>query len=261
MNCYLDLFNMTLPKPRNPDTTIDMVQPKPNGRNTEFYTPHLSSQQFEALLSRIGGPSAATPTPTALGNPGPLGLGAFALTTFMLSVFNAGSNLIDPKLEGVVLPVALFYGGAAQFAAGMWEFRINNTFGATAFTSYGAFWMSFAGYVYFIVPSIANTGHAKYSTGLFLLSWFIFTLYMNVAAFRTSRVLFILFFVLNITFLLLIIGNLANSSRVVNAGGWFGIVTAFVAWYGSAGAVINNTWRKTILPLGVWTPPKEEAKE
>ncbi|CAF1651661.1 unnamed protein product [Adineta ricciae] len=62
----------------------------------------------------------------------------------MLSVFNAGSNLIDPKLEAVILPVALFYGGAAQFAAGMWEFRINNTFGATAFTSYGAFWMSFA---------------------------------------------------------------------------------------------------------------------
>ncbi|CAF3146530.1 unnamed protein product, partial [Rotaria sp. Silwood2] len=82
----------------------------------------------------------STPAPPlAIGNPGPLGLGAFALTTFMLSVFNAGSNLIDSRVEAVVLPVALFYGGIAQFAAGMWEYRVNNTFGATAFTSYGSF--------------------------------------------------------------------------------------------------------------------------
>jgi succinate-acetate transporter protein len=220
--------------------------------------PALTSEQFEALLNRIAGPSTPPPVPSALGNPGPLGLGAFALTTFMLSVFNAGSNLIDSELEGVVLPVALFYGGAAQFAAGMWEFRTENTFGATAFTSYGAFWMSFAGYVYFIVPTIANTGKTGKATGLFLLSWFIFTLYMNVAAYRTSKVLFLLFLTLNITLLLLIIGNLTNTSVVINIGGWIGIITAFIAWYGSAAVVINSTFRKSVLPIGLYQPPKEK---
>jgi succinate-acetate transporter protein len=216
--------------------------------------PTLSNEQFEALLNRISKPSLTNPVSSVLGNPGPLGLGAFALTTFMLSVFNAGSNLIDPQLEGVILPVALFYGGIAQFAAGMWEFRINNTFGATAFTSYGAFWMSFAGYVYFIIPTILPNGNVKHATGLFLLSWFIFTLYMNVAAYRASKQLFILLAILNITFLLLIIGNLTNTSIVINIGGWCGIVTAFVAWYGSAAVLINTTWKKTILPLGVYNP-------
>mgnify|MGYP002385271712 CR=1 FL=1 len=217
--------------------------------------PSLTNQQFEILLNHIGGLSSRTPVPVSLGNPGALGLAGFALTTFMLSVFNAGSNLIDASLEGVVIPVALFYGGLAQFAAGMWEFQINNTFGATAFTSYEAFWMSFAGYVYFIVPTIKS--RAKYATGLFLLSWFIFTLYMNVAAYRMSRLLFILFTVLNLTFLFLIIGNLTDTSVVINVGGWFGIVTAIVAWYGSAATVINITWKKTILPLGVYVASKE----
>ena len=230
-------------------TTMDVDN---HHRFNDVDVPSLTNEQFEMLLNRIGGPSATTVVPTALGNPGPLGLGGFALTTFMLSVFNAGSNLIDPTLEGVVLPVAAFYGGLAQFAAGMWEFKINNTFGATAFTSYGAFWMSFAGYVYFIVPKITSTGKAKHATGLFLLSWFVFTLYMNIAAWRASKHLFLLFSILNVTFLLLIIGNLADTSIVTNVGGWFGIVTAAIAWYGSAAVVINVTWRKSILPLGIY---------
>jgi len=234
--------------------------------NNTITVPSLTSEQFEILLHRIAAnglstkQSAQSSEHGGIGNPGPLGLAAFALTTFMLSVFNAGSGLIDSKLEGVVLPVALFYGGAAQFAAGMWEFRVGNTFGATAFTSYGAFWMSFAGYVYFIVPLIASTGKAQDATGLFLLSWFIFTIYMNVASYRVSRLLFSLFSILNVTFLLLIIGNLKNNVAVINAGGWFGIFTAFIAWYGSAAAIINTTFKKTILPLGVYVPPKNECE-
>ncbi|CAF3127502.1 unnamed protein product [Rotaria socialis] len=190
------------------------------------------------------------PSPTALGNPTPLGLGAFALTTFMLSVFNAGSNLINPAVLTVILPVALFYGGIGQFAAGMWEFRIQNTFGATAFTSYGCFWMSFAGYIYYIVPQLESTGKAYQATGLFLFSWLLFTAYMCVASFRVSRMLFILFFVLIITLILLIIGELAQKPVVTNVGGWFGIVTAFVAWYGSAAVMINTTFGRTVFPLG-----------
>src|SRR3954447_14835716 len=112
-------------------------------------------------------------------DPGPLGLGAFALTTFVLSMFNSG--LVSDKGEPVVLGLALFYGGVAQFAAGMWEFRTGNTFGATAFTSYGAFWLSFWALLHFYAAKIpaADAGHA---IGLYLIAWGIFTAYMFVAS-------------------------------------------------------------------------------
>ena len=102
----------------------------------------------------------------------------------------------------------------------MWEFKVNNTFGATAFTSYGAFWMSFAGYVHLIVPKIKQYGNIKKANGLFLLAWLIFTLIMNVAASKLSKFLLVLFTFLSLTFLLLAIGNLADLSLVINIGGW-----------------------------------------
>ena len=120
-----------------------------------------------------------------VGNPGPLGLGGFALTTFVLSVFNTGV-IIDRQFIGVVLPLALFYGGLAQFIGGLWEFKASNTFGATAFcrfllqtgdadfNSYGAFWMSFAAYAQFIAPGFTDRGYQP--EGLFLFVWLIFTL-------------------------------------------------------------------------------------
>jgi len=172
-----------------------------------------SNEQSEQLSGRI-----QNPTQSGTGNPAALGLSGFALTTFILSVFNAGDYLISHKLEPVVLPVALFYGGLAQLLAGMWEFKVGNTFGATAFTSYGAFWMSFAGYVHIIVPQIKEVGHVKKATGLFLLAWLIFTLIMNVASFKISKFLLALFTCLSVTFLFLTIGNLANISIIVNIG-------------------------------------------
>ncbi|CAF1236716.1 unnamed protein product [Adineta ricciae] len=223
--------------------------------------PYLSDQQFESLLHYMGGLSAKTPVPTSLGNPGALGLAAFALTLFILSVFNAGSNLIDPQISAVFLPVALFYGGIAQFAAGMWEFQVNNTFGATVFSSYGAFWLSFGGYIYYIVPTIESTGKSNKATGFFLLAWFFYTICINVAAYKTSRLVFYIFIILNMTFLFLVVGSLANSSVVLNIGGWFGIATSFAAWYGSAALVINITWKKAILPVGVYQTPKEKSIE
>ena len=233
---------------------------KQRSPSSDIKVPRLTSKQFELLLNRIGGLSATTSVPTSLGNSGALGLGAFALSVFMLSVFNAGSNLIDSQLLAVFVPVAIFYGGVAQFAAGMWEFRINNTFGATVFSSYGMFWIAFAVYIYFIAPTLAATGKVRKATGFFLLSWFIFTLYINVAAWRTSRYIFMLFIILNTTFLLLIIGHLGDSDVVINVGGWFGIVTAAVAWYGSAAIVINITWKKNVLPIGVYKHKEEEKK-
>ncbi len=192
--------------------------------------------------------------PPAIADPGPLGLAAFAMTTFVLSVFNA--NIIGatkPSLELVLLPLALFYGGAVQILAGMWEFRKNNTFGALAFASYGAFWICLAWYTRYIVPTLA-AGRAHEATGLFLLAWTIFTAYMLLASFRTTMVLTAVFAFLFAAFLVLAIGNLAAppNATVIKAGGWLGLVTAFLAWYHSAAGVTNATWGRTLLPVFPW---------
>jgi succinate-acetate transporter protein len=182
-----------------------------------------------------------------LADPGPLGLAGFALTTFLLSLFNA--NLVsDKSLEAVVLPVALFYGGLAQLLAGMWEFRKDNTFGALAFTSYGAFWLSFAAYVQFVAPKLPAS-HAHTATGLFLLAWTVFTAYMWLASLRTNGVVAAVFSALLATFALLTVGALNSDESISHLGGWLGLVTAALAWYGSAAGVVNSAWKRTALPL------------
>ncbi len=126
----------------------------------------------------------AAPPPTdvvaaSIADPAPLGLAGFALTTFVLSMFNAG--LVGEAGEPVVLGLALAYGGGAQLLAGMWEFRKGNTFGATAFSSYGAFWISFWAFVTFFSKGVPAT-----AVGLYLIAWGIFTFYMWIASFRTN---------------------------------------------------------------------------
>src|ERR1700736_6141760 len=136
-------------------------------------------------------------------DPAPLGLAAFAMTTFVLSMFNA--NLVDEKGTPVVLGLALVYGGIVQLLAGMWEFRTGNTFGAVAFSSYGAFWISFWALEVFYAKSIGgNVGHA---VGLYLYAWAIFTSYMFVASLRTTGAVALVFLLLAVTFILLAIGN------------------------------------------------------
>jgi len=218
----------------------------------------LSAEQFERLLAAVG-KGAAAPAPAAAPavtyNAAALGLAGFALTTFVLSVFNTGVFL-DSKLEPMVLALAFAYGGFVQLLAGMWEFKANNTFAATAFTSYGGFWISFAIYVWFIAPALAaaglNVGHA---TGLYLFAWLIFSTYMMVASYNVSRVIFAIFVLLVIALILLIAGAAAPSKGATNAGGWIGIACALLAWYGAAAAVINATVGRVVLPVGhmpVW---------
>ena len=124
-----------------------------------------------------------------------------------------------------MLPVALFYGGVAQFFAGMWEFRKGNVFGALAFTSYGAFWMSFAALVKFVAPGLPPAT-AHQAVGLYLLAWTIFTVYMTIASFRVSGVVFAVFTALTVTFLALTIGEFASATGWAKLGGWLGLVTA-----------------------------------
>jgi uncharacterized protein len=187
-----------------------------------------------------------------IADPGPLGLAAFAMTTFVLSVFNA--NIIGAAaLSAVVLPLALFYGGVVQILAGMWEFRKNNTFGALAFSSYGAFWITFAWYLRYVAAGLPVVREHE-AAALFLLAWTIFTGYMLLASFGTTKVLTLTFACLFGTFLLLAIGKLAAppNANILKAGGWLGLVTALLAWYHSASGVTTATLGRIILPVFPW---------
>ncbi len=181
-------------------------------------------------------------------DPGPLGLAAFAMTTFVLSMFNA--DLVGTAGEGVVLGLALAYGGIAQLLAGMWEFRTGYTFGAVAFTSFGAFWISFFFLVQFTAPAeLTDPGVAGNAIGLYLWAWAIFTTYMFVASLRTTAAVALVFLLLATTFILLGAGNSGENRDVINWGGYIGIATAAAAWYASFAAVTNSTFGRTVLPV------------
>src|SRR3954468_10120820 len=135
------------------------------------------------------------PVAPAIADPAPLGLAAFALTTFVLSFFNAG--IVGDAGEPIVLGLALAYGGLAQMLAGMWEFRNNNTFGATAFTSYGAFWLSLWAFNQFFAAKVPDSV-AGDAVGLYLVAWGIFTSYMWVASMRTTAAINLVFALLTL---------------------------------------------------------------
>ncbi len=194
-------------------------------------------------------PSVAT-TPTTLGDPGPLGLSAFALTTFVLSCVNA-QFLIPHALanQNIFVGLAIFYGGIAQILAGMWEFRSGNTFGATAFTSYGAFWLSL-GVIFVPAFNIAPTlKDALPAVGLVLLGWTIFTAFMTLGTFRLNAALALVFVLLFLAFLALTIGFMSSSTSWIQIGGWLGILTALAAWYTAAAGVLRSVGSPFQLPV------------
>jgi uncharacterized protein len=199
---------------------------------------------FVRIISQdFGGPIMSNeptmaPQVQPVADPAPLGLAGFALTTFVLSAVNAG--LLPKPGEPVVLGLAFAYGGLAQFCAGMWEFKRNNTFGATAFTSYGAFWIAFALLVTFNVANIPAEARPA-AVGTFLLAWGIFTGYMTVAATTLSRPVLVVFILLTITFFVLAIGAFSSQAGLTVLGGYLGLLTAFAAWYASAITVIAST--------------------
>jgi succinate-acetate transporter protein len=186
-------------------------------------------------------------------DPAPLGLGAFALTTFMLSGHNA---TFIPDILWVGL--ALFYGGVAQLLAGMWEFRNRNVFGATAFSTYGGFWLGLGITVVLLETTKIGAGLAgpDVDNGLawFLLSFAIFNTYMMLWSLRINGAVFLVFLTLEITEILLAIGffRLAHGGTpwILHAGGWAGIATAAAAWYASAAGVVNGMSERPVLPVG-----------
>jgi hypothetical protein len=179
-------------------------------------------------------------------NPAPLGLAAFGLTTLVLNAFNSG--LVDKGSEGLVWPLGIFFGGMAQFAAGMWEAKKNNTFGFTAFSSFGAFWMFLA-----LTKILQNTGAIEKvqpeGASLFLVCWGLFTGYMFVGTLKISRALQAVFGTLTILFFLLAIG--AHDGTWEKIAGWEGMICAATALYASFAIVTNETWGRQVFPLGV----------
>jgi hypothetical protein len=184
-----------------------------------------------------------------LADPASLGLAGFAATTFVLSAHNAGWA---PDIAWVGL--GLFYGGLAQLLAGMWDFRNNNTFGATCFSTYGGFWFSLATYIILDLLGLIPAGqNVSDSLGWFLVAFFIFNTYAMVGSFFLAKATLMVFITLEVTLLLLFVGFFKHNTAGhgwTAVGGYFGVLTALFAWYNSAAVLINRAATVHFMPVG-----------
>jgi len=181
-----------------------------------------------------------------LGNPAPLGLACFALTTFLLSIINAG--LAQKDLTPAVVSSALVYGGIVQIAAGILEIKKGSTFGGVAFSSYGSFWISFA--LILLIQFLGIWTVPPAAIGIFLLAWTFFTFYMWIGTFSLNKALASTFTLLLLTFILLDVGHLAGIPLANVVGGYLGMACALNAWYTSAAILLNELFGRELLPLG-----------
>ena len=181
----------------------------------------------------------------ATGNPAPLGLMGFGMTTVLLNLANAGIY----SLGSMILAMGVFYGGLAQIIAGIEEWKKKNTFGATAFTSYGAFWLSLVALIFFPkwgwIPATDKGGMVAY-----FIMWGIFTFIMFIGTLRLNRALQVVFFTLFILFFLLAIGEGTGSPAILTIAGWEGIICGLSAIYAGLAQVLNEIYGRTVWPLG-----------
>lgn len=184
----------------------------------------------------------------ALANPAPLGLMAFGLTTVLLSLVNA--HILPPGGEGVVIPMAIAYGGLIQLIAGIMEFKTGNTFGMVAFLSYGAFWLWFSLLLLLSGNGLIDIKSAGPTIGVALILWGVFTLFMWISTFRLNKALWWVFLTLSITFFLLGIGSAIALPVIATLGGWFGILCGGLAMYTSFAEVTNHSFQREVLPVG-----------
>jgi uncharacterized protein len=201
-------------------------------------------------------PAVAAP---AMADPAPLGLAAFALTTFLLSAINAG--WAKTSTGGDWWGFAIAYGGVIQLLAGMWEFRNKNVFGATAFSTYGGFWIGVGLWLHFIAPTgAAHPVSLNRDLGWILLVFAIFNTYMLIVSTQLNTAVFLVFLTLELTEIFLFIGNFTTSapalppdptgSSWIVIGGYLGMITALVAWYTSAAGVMNGIKGRAVFPVG-----------
>jgi succinate-acetate transporter protein len=190
----------------------------------------------------------ASPGPS-IADPGPLGLAAFALTTFLLSAANA--KWMGSATGNAWLGYAFAYGGLCQLLAGMWEFKNKNVFGSTAFSTYGGFWIGIGLWALLVAPKAASASAADHDLGWILLGFAIFNTYMLLLSTQVNTAVFAVFATLELTEIVLFIGNFAGNTSVVQIGGYIGVITALVAWYTSAAGVSNGIpGSKIKLPVG-----------
>ncbi|KAF9463749.1 FUN34 transmembrane protein [Collybia nuda] len=204
--------------------------------------------------THLNGQSAPAPRPSTIANPATLGLFSFASTTFMLSMYNC--HVRDINHPNVVLGMAIFCGGLAQLLAGMWEFPKNNTFGAAAFSSYGAFWMSYAT---ILIPGSGvlasfgtNTKELQSGLGIYLTCWCMVTAFYGIAALGKHWAFVALFGFLTVTYACLAAGEFNNSLNATKAGGVLGVITAFIAYYIGLSELLATEAQPIVrLPLGI----------
>jgi len=195
-------------------------------------------------------PAVQPATPgSGIADPAPLGLAAFALTTFLLEAGNA--HWMNGNATGAAfLGYALGYGGLIQLLAGMWEFRNRNVFGATAFSTYGGFWIGLFLWARFVAPNASSPAAAGHDIAWILLAFAIFNTYMMLLSAQVSLAVFGVFLTLELTEIILFIGNFAGSSGTVQLGGYIGVITALVAWYTSFAGVANGIGGRIRVPVG-----------
>jgi uncharacterized protein len=193
-------------------------------------------------------PAHVTQTVALIADPAPLGLAAFALTTFLLSIVNAGFAKTSTGSDW--LGYAFAYGGLVQLLAGMWEFKNRNVFGSTAFSTYGAFWIGLGLWAVLVAPHALNAAAGTHDLGWILLAFAIFNTYMMIFSTQVNAAIFTVFLTLELTEIFLAIGGLANNANITKIGGIIGIITAAAAWYASAAGVINGMKGGIVVPVG-----------
>ncbi len=192
-------------------------------------------------------PTSAVPG-TGIADPAPLGLAAFAATTFLLSAANAG--WMSKATGDAWLGYAFAYGGFGQLLAGMWEFRNRNVFGATAFSTYGGFWIGLALWALLVAPKATSPAAAAHDIAWILLVFAIINTYLLILSTQVNMAVFLVFLTLEITEIILVIGNFSGSTGTVKFGGYVGLVTALVAFYTSAAGISNGLAGKLRFPVG-----------
>ncbi|KAJ5797331.1 uncharacterized protein N7503_006627 [Penicillium pulvis] len=235
--------------------TLVVPHSDPEKSLLQHYNPpvHELTSRQEQNASNVG---------RRLANPAPLGLCAFALTSFIANSTNV--YVTDISSTGITTALPLVYGGIVQLVSGMWEMAIGNTFGATSFSSYGAYWITIG--VMAMVKDTTESGdtcQAEKLMGVFMMAWFIFTTLMLLGTLKSSLAMFLLFFFLDMNYLLLGIAHLKcrQSEGVILAsvqkvGGIFGLLAALAAWWNAFAGVLDSNNSFFTVPLGhfPWSP-------
>ena len=196
------------------------------------------------MQSETTQPAAAVKNLDMTANPAPLGLVAFGMTTVLLNLHNAGFF----ALGSMILAMGIFYGGLAQVIAGIEEWKKNNTFGATAFTSFGMFWLTLVALLVLPKLGLAAAPDAT-SMAAYFAMWGIFTLVMFIGTLKANRALQAVFGTLAILFFLLALGEITGNGTITMIAGYEGILCGFVAIYAGLGQVLNEMYKKTVAPL------------